>query len=298
MFIDQLLTNLKTAKDVKESLRGSVVIDASNVGDYYLQNIETIHDAIKSLPNLAPPFEKFFLEFKTPHELKASYATRLTQDWPSRWGILCGSQEIIETGSTIKWALCLKLFVPHKVLGELGPIWLWNIRVDALGGPEIIDGKVQYEYMPLGVLKVALQLSSPQEREELLQTMAGNTFGMIFPALLAISFMHCKNVVLRKEVPPVVQQTVKQKRQRVQPHQPVTSHVLDIEPMKQILKTEGQSESVGLQRALHICRGHFSTYTEDHKLFGKYAGTFWIPQHVRGSQEVGYAAKDYRIKMK
>jgi hypothetical protein len=50
------------------------------------------------------------------------------------------------------------------------------------------------------------------------------------------------------------------------------------------------------ERALHICRGHFATYSEDRKLFGKYTGTFWIPAHVRGTAEVGLVGKDYAVK--
>jgi hypothetical protein len=47
---------------------------------------------------------------------------------------------------------------------------------------------------------------------------------------------------------------------------------------------------------LHTCRGHFSTYGLENKLFGKYTGTFWIPAHVRGSINNGVIKKDYRLK--
>lgn len=49
-------------------------------------------------------------------------------------------------------------------------------------------------------------------------------------------------------------------------------------------------------RPLHTCRGHFSTYTDEGKLFGKYSGTFWVPAHVRGSVRHGEITKDYRLK--
>lgn len=47
--------------------------------------------------------------------------------------------------------------------------------------------------------------------------------------------------------------------------------------------------------SLHICRGHFATYTVDRPLFGKYTGTFWIPQHTRGDPGVGFVEKDYAV---
>ncbi len=73
-------------------------------------------------------------------------------------------------------------------------------------------------------------------------------------------------------------------------------YILEIEPMKEILRTEGRSAQVGLKRALHICRGHFATYSPEKSLFGKYAGTFWKPQHIRGTKERGEIVKDYEVK--
>jgi hypothetical protein len=57
-----------------------------------------------------------------------------------------------------------------------------------------------------------------------------------------------------------------------------------------------QEASVGSRKALHVCRGHFAHYRE-RGLFGKYKGTFWRPQHLRGSAEQGMQAKDYRITL-
>ena len=46
---------------------------------------------------------------------------------------------------------------------------------------------------------------------------------------------------------------------------------------------------------LHSCRGHFSTYTPERRLFGKHIGTFWIPPHMRGNRKVGVVEKEYEI---
>ena len=72
-------------------------------------------------------------------------------------------------------------------------------------------------------------------------------------------------------------------------------YTLEINPMREVLRREGQAERVGLVRALHICRGHFATYTPEHPLFGKYVGTFWRPDHVRGSREAGEVNKNYSV---
>jgi hypothetical protein len=50
-----------------------------------------------------------------------------------------------------------------------------------------------------------------------------------------------------------------------------------------------------VEKRIHSVRGHFSTYTEDAPLFGKLTGTFWIPPHWRGSEDVGRVDKTYKI---
>ena len=63
-------------------------------------------------------------------------------------------------------------------------------------------------------------------------------------------------------------------------------------PFSQLIENE-QHES---KQALHVCRGHFATYTEDRKLFGKLTGTFWIPAHFKGLPKNGVITKDYQLK--
>ena len=65
--------------------------------------------------------------------------------------------------------------------------------------------------------------------------------------------------------------------------------------MKATLQSEGGASKNGLKKALHICRGHFATYTQDAPLFGNFVGTVWKPQHVRGNAQHGAVVKDYRV---
>jgi hypothetical protein len=115
---------------------------------------------------------------------------------------------------------------------------------------------------------------------------------LMFQVLLTLSFMHCKNVVL-SEVSS--DRLISNERRRVGLKPFVRYHTIDIDPMKRVLRIEGSSETAGLQRALHICRGHFSTYSEERPLFGRVAGTFWIPSHVRGSIKEGVVVSDYTV---
>lgn len=112
-----------------------------------------------------------------------------------------------------------------------------------------------------------------------------------FPALLAISFCHCKNVTMtREEIPAKLL-----KRQQERGRHSITFKTLEITPMKVVLEKAGAGSVGGLKKALHICRGHFANYAEK-GLFGKYFGRFWISQHVRGAIDAGAVVKHYDVK--
>lgn len=115
------------------------------------------------------------------------------------------------------------------------------------------------------------------------------------PVSMAIGMMHCKNV----SVEDGADTRSRQQRRHDARHgiEPTTFKTLVIDPSIGRKATSGQRRpSHDPVKRLHICRGHFSTYTEEKPLFGKYSGTFWIPAHVRGSAEVGEVRKDYRVK--
>lgn len=112
---------------------------------------------------------------------------------------------------------------------------------------------------------------------------------------VGLTFCHCRNIVIEK-VP--VCRTVRRRAERNR--EPVVEHHhLVIEPIRKILNKEGGlTEHGDLVRAMHICRGHFAHYGEQFgtgKLFGKYEGQFWMPQHLRGNLDKGIVTKDYAI---
>lgn len=113
----------------------------------------------------------------------------------------------------------------------------------------------------------------------------------LYPAMLALSFMHCKNVSRELVEPPPKLSRAHEKRHGAPL---VKYYTLQIDPMREILKREGGSEQHGLPKALHICRGHFAHY-DDKPLFGKVTGTFWRPMHTRGRAKDRIVIKDYAI---
>lgn len=115
----------------------------------------------------------------------------------------------------------------------------------------------------------------------------------MMPTLLAISFLHCKNVVTEREKVP---EKLRRARQRRLGRPPVRYQTLTIEPMRQVLEREGGASRQGLAKALHICRGHFADYREGRGLFGKHHGVYWVDSHVRGRDRKRAVVKDYAVR--
>lgn len=217
-----------------------------------------------------------------------------------------------------KWILSVSLFAEydfsHQKKGRVAivPAWQWDIGVNAQG---IIVGAENIHNGPLAKDYFHQSAEPGADLEEMIERYGGGYYQFLCTGLLTLSFLHCKNVALKtveepgpsEQSAPSSRKAQKKKRQKhtalrdeqtqaIQPRPTVTYHILDVEPMKKVLHTEGQAEQQGLKRAIHICRGHFAHYEEGKGLFGKYHGTYWRTQHVRGSAEQGTRIKDYRIK--
>lgn len=205
-----------------------------------------------------------------------------------------------------RWLTIFYMFVKSRFQGaskvsEIGSVYL-PIRPD---GTFVIEGEHRsgYAWNPTPEIFDSIQrfhaaFVAPHQSfgDYLMDYISGISNFYLHPLLLAISFLHCKNVSMKlsSDVPmrPLKRAQIKRGEKPI-PH--YRFHELNIEPMKQVLTREGDIEHTGMQRALHICRGHFATYTDEHPLFGKVTGTFWKPQHIRGTATAGVVAKDYNI---
>lgn len=114
---------------------------------------------------------------------------------------------------------------------------------------------------------------------------------LLIPMWLALSFLHCKNVTLTHEDPCHSRKPPKPGERCRRLHY----HVLNIQPMQEVLRSEGKSSTTGLKHALSICRGHFKNYHE-RGLFGRYKGMYWWGSHIRGRSDHGVTVKDYAIQ--
>lgn len=284
-------------------IASSPAIILDNVASFYAHHDQSVWDIVDDVPNWSPPFRMFFVEWEEPKEWKIKGKKVASPGWQQGFFVVAfdvkdtNKYDVSSWEDTMARSLgqvsnpnpgqfgirdCLQesrwMLACHPYMSTSKPpisghaFWFGMCNflfVDSKGNA--IEGKRG------GILRSELM-----ELEELWTSM--HVLG------LGISFCHCKNVAVADHRE---DRAGKWHHQRKIPK--ITFKTLDIGPMKQVLRTEGGSESVGIQKALHICRGHFATYTPEHPLFGKYVGTFWKADHVRGKAEAGVVVKDYNV---
>jgi len=297
----EMLSNPKTcircmpesaAADLRADLRRVPIIQCSNVAHYLFEHTNLNDWYKEGFENLAPPFERFWMEFKVP---KAVILSQERVEWKLS-GDYLGA--LIEGSKRPPWTLDLSTFVDIDSRPfDCSYMFTFHVELDDDAHTILLPGSTRPEmFIPHGTsLRHMIDgfRYTPEETEKL-KVAAMIHSAALFPMFLAISFMHCKNVTLKQQASDAA--LAKRNLQRGKPS--LKYHVIEIEPLKQILRTEGRIETEGLPKALHICRGHFAKYAEDGPgLFGKgIHGRFWIPQHVRGSEKRGVVVSDYNVK--
>ena len=96
----------------------------------------------------------------------------------------------------------------------------------------------------------------------------------------ALNFLNCHNVELVEPVRPRAQR-------RAIERTGVRVSTINVFPTGRAAADRARAGATGVP--LTSVRGHFARYGVDGRglLFGKYAGRFWIPQHARGTAELG-----------
>jgi len=280
-----------------------LVID--NVADYYWGS-DKDDWAIErgDFPCLAPPWPLAFMEYPAPAEINTG-KERIPFKFGlgKHFGVLLHSWDLEQPelgfqglprfpylpGGTIgrkqvpdkktQWGQQASLFAELSE-GDIALIgsFCWLLAID--GSFVAITDKGFPFLPPFGVRL---------ETEEL-QQLGCKCWTFLHPALLALSFIHCRNTQLIDHAPsPAVIQAARDRHG----HVPVSFKTLEIEPVKKILAHQGQAGEKGLRMALHICRGHFKDYRNSKGLFGKHKELYWWDQHVRGSLEEGLVVKEY-----
>lgn len=298
MLLDRLLDGMNDIR-LREAFEGAELIICDNVAAYfYEENPQENWNLARDFPNVAPPFPRMFLEWVAPRRIVSDKYGVLTSTGPiKRYGLLLYSDEVSSIGHMVQWAKdhdqdwLVQVF--HKLKATGKPVrWVctglllvedthgigllcdavWGVTDD--GSPVLPDDRI--------TVKVPKGLDDE-----------GLVAGWFFVPFLALSFMHCKNVIVQQvEHPPKLQKARVRRGKRPL----ITYHVLEVHPIRKILESEGEAHKTGLKKALHICRGHFKDYMEGPGLFGKVHGIFWWDAHIRGDKKLGMALKDYEVK--
>lgn len=279
-----------------EQVRTVPLLMIDNVAEYlYAGTDQEVWDMKADFPNLAPPFPAFFAEWNMPSRMVSRETGVKKLNGRQTVGFWCEGKSVDDMIADGTHSADLR----HRPTEETGaPIgWAFTatlIREDRRG--EIIApvGKIDYWIDQQGRMlgQHTMALVGIHKDDPNIEAVRSYVHAHIFPLCLAKSFMHCRNVAMRESGPDAKLSKAHQKRHGKPLYR---YHILEIEALKETLRREGGSETTGLKKALHICRGHFAHY-EDRGLFGKYKGTFWRPSHVRGSIKEGVVAADYAVK--
>jgi hypothetical protein len=254
-----------SATEIARVRSAEVVIVADEVAQYVAEHGPPDVSAIQ----VSLPFSQFWIEYRLAQKLLSGGVRH------DHVGCLFSVRDHGEDAEGVRWEASVAIF---RAVGRKGPVrgveYIVMLDVDQLGRVSLDN----YDAVSPGIdAWVSMPTSS----------------GAFAPALMALGLLGCKNVRRREQAqPPKLSKKWEKKHGRPL----VRYHVLDIDPMRKVLRDEGGSEETGLKKALHICRGHFATYTDEAPLFGRVTGTFWKPQHIRGSKKQGLVLKDYNVK--
>jgi len=111
-----------------------------------------------------------------------------------------------------------------------------------------------------------------------------------------LSLLACKNVSLSPRPMEISPREVRHARKKGDPDY-FRYHILVVRPPGARADDHSQEQEIGIMPR-HVCRGHFAEYGPEFGkglLFGRYAGRFFIPPHLKGRKENGVVEKDYEI---
>jgi hypothetical protein len=233
--------------------------------------------------SMAPPFDEFFVEFqRIPSSGWDGNA------WGVHFTVISDPTEIAKRHDTDRprWVLEIDTYLEKRKGKPFGPVahHLVGLAEDGTWFRHD-DGNV---YWGGGLVRM-----SADPPEEVNQDWGNQIAQLIFPALMTISFMHCKNAKLNAVTPP---EKLSRRHQRVHGRPLVSYAELRIDPIRKILEEQRPGVGGSLRKALHLCRGHFKTFSADAPLLGRATGTYWWAPQMRGARSAGIALKDYRVQ--
>lgn len=219
------------------------------------------------------------------------------------------------------WLYSIAVFVQGEDVQMCEPMWMFSMLVDKTTGQAVrnpnkasVHDPFMFVSYPAGSTHDQLKaLTEHYGHEAILDvtgegdtTKAYNLFqcyeaeaiSLLKPLLLALSFLHCRNVS-RTPVYPSHKLNKKRQSRNLPPQNKF--YTLDIEPMRKIIQQaldehRGKKGASGIEMAMHRVRGHFKTYTPEKPLLGHAVGSWFWGSIERGSKKRGTITKRYEVK--
>ena len=293
---------------VRKLINRAEAIVVDNVARMYYEDMSgsRIHLA-KDCPNATPPFPLTWVETRAPSVVRVG--TKVTK-WggPEEWGIIFNCLDLWASsksrgghlndimGRDLRWHVEGFLFcggnlgrnVEPLYVGKsqpadvTGPLGMVSLPLDSTG--RFVDGL----WSPPGTLSTYSFMTRGGEAD-------GDWIASLLePLWYGLSIGNCSNVDL---VQGRSHRRVARRWKRKTGKELMVYKTIHLGERGTRASGDGQSGEPSHHVALHLCRGHFRTYTADKPLGGPKGavGTFWIPSHIRGSKDEGVIVKDYNV---
>ena len=283
---DVMLEKLADFRDtLADYLCKSQVFEVTNVSDFFYSGSDKNERGIyEDFPSLAAPYPITWMEFAAPKTINEGGKIITPISNIKRFGALIITDELPEElkGATeASSQQVVQVFVEYTNGDIVGPGMTYVWGLDKEGKGVRISEKSDIIYTS-PILK---RMSKDRfEIEKHLLVMA-------YPALLAMTFLNCRNTVVSDQTPDGKLSHIHRKEHG---RPLVRFKTLQIEQVRKVLSS-AQGGDGSIKRSLHLCRGHFKSFGEK-GLFGKHKGLFWWGHSIRGTASRGIVEKDYQVK--
>jgi hypothetical protein len=291
---------------IRDWFSRSFVLRCTNVSEYMKTHEKDTYNIYKDFPNVAPSFDNMWFEWTVDgitedgrHEICRMGLLLNSCDKVKHPDAECWTREF-KGNLTARWAVNAYLFAfgtdPSKALYMTHNYWGVN------GDGSFTDHRFVKNTPSgptFGSFAPGISISASEGWKQHLRRIkateehaAESGLRYLGVPLMAMCFLHCKNVTVQKSEPHSPH-TVKAYRKMGKPL--YRYHTISIVPNHQIGKGVGH-HGPNAAAAIHICRGHFKTFTADKPLLGKHTGIYWWGMQVRGRKESGVVMKEYSVE--
>lgn len=253
-------------------------------------------------PNIAPPFEQFFIEGRRLYPNWFGLETvgcvcqvvdlEIEDDLHGLYVWLKSKYEKVDREDInhfykAKWLVRMGIIMETKLNGK----HVWPVQPNDLSIAILVDrkGKQITYWQHIDMTLYKLFTAYDENEQHLILYEALNPF------VMCLSLINTKNIEVIDNIPPIKLSTTHEKKYG-SPLLKYKTIKISESTLKHYQLDTSKVPPNSHSYPLHLVRGHFADYRDGKGLFGKYKDVFWIPDHVRGNAENGIVIKDYEVE--